>query len=151
MDERQQQYLKEIAAHAETYGWVAPLTAEDIKYFGHLRSVFARYNINPSKATKAEYDFVLRTAEYEFYPHLAPDPDARRCCSMCGKKLGTRDKDGNHFVHHIIGSGSQYDRHILTLNLCCRCLDSLINYLSAHSALPILKKQDLLPESEVTK
>lgn len=48
-------------------GWVAPLTQEDKEYFAYLRTVFKRYNIVPSKATRLEYDFVLRVAEGEFY------------------------------------------------------------------------------------
>ncbi len=48
-------------------GWVAPLTREDKEYFAYLRTVFKRYNIVPSKATRLEYDFVIRVAESEFY------------------------------------------------------------------------------------
>lgn len=48
-------------------GWVAPLTQEDKEYFAYLRTVFKRYNIVPSKATRLEYDFVIRVAESEFY------------------------------------------------------------------------------------
>ena len=43
------------------------LTQEDKEYFAYLRTVFKRYNIVPSKATRLEYDFVLRVAESEFY------------------------------------------------------------------------------------
>ena len=48
-------------------GWVAPMTSEDKEYFAYLRTVFKRYNIVPSKATRLEYDFVTRVAESEFY------------------------------------------------------------------------------------
>lgn len=48
-------------------GWVAPLTQEDKDYFAYLRTVFKRYNIIPSRATRLEYDFVVRVAESEFY------------------------------------------------------------------------------------
>ncbi len=48
-------------------GWVTPLTQEDKAYFAYLRTVFKRYNIVPSKATRLEYDFVIRVAESEFY------------------------------------------------------------------------------------
>ncbi|MBD5134134.1 MAG: hypothetical protein HDT38_06660 [Clostridiales bacterium] len=48
-------------------GWVAPLSQENKEYFSYLRTVFKRYNIVPSKATRLEYDFVLRVAESEFY------------------------------------------------------------------------------------
>ena len=62
---------REELLRAETIGseqgWVAPLTQEDREYFAYLRTVFKRYNIVPSKATRLEYDFVLRVAESEFY------------------------------------------------------------------------------------
>ena len=48
-------------------GWVSPLSHEDKEFFKYFRSVFKRYNINPSKATRLEYDFVTRVAESEFY------------------------------------------------------------------------------------
>lgn len=47
--------------------WVVPLEQEYLEYFAYFRSVCKRYNINPSKATRLEYDFVMRVAESEFY------------------------------------------------------------------------------------
>ena len=62
---------REELLRAETIGskqgWVSPMTHEDKEYFAYLRTVFKRYNIVPSKATRLEYDFVLRVAESEFY------------------------------------------------------------------------------------
>lgn len=62
---------REELLRAETIGseqgWVSPLTQEDKEYFAYLRTVFKRYNIVPAKATRLEYDFVLRVAESEFY------------------------------------------------------------------------------------
>ena len=48
-------------------GWGSRLSQEDREYFAYLRKVFKRYNITPSKATRLEYDFVIRVAESEFY------------------------------------------------------------------------------------
>lgn len=67
MDQERFEYLQHIEDHAAETGWVAPLTHEDKEYFAYLRTVFKRYNIVPSKATRMEYDFVLRVAESEFY------------------------------------------------------------------------------------
>lgn len=67
MDDRKKAQLLEIEEHGATHGWVAPLTQEDREFFTYFRSVFKRYNINPSKATRLEYDFVTRVAESEFY------------------------------------------------------------------------------------
>jgi hypothetical protein len=67
MDAQEKEYLCRIEDHAAETGWVAPLTQEDKDYFAYLRTVFQRYNITPSKATRLEYDFVTRVAESEFY------------------------------------------------------------------------------------
>ena len=48
-------------------GYVAPMTGEDRDFIAYFRSVFKRYNISPSKATRLEYDFVTRVGESEFY------------------------------------------------------------------------------------
>lgn len=57
----------EFENQGASHGWVAPMTQDDREYFVHLRSVFKRYNISPSHATRLEYDFVTRVAESEFY------------------------------------------------------------------------------------
>lgn len=67
MTEERKTYLQEVEAHGTDNGWVAPLTEEDREFFAYFRSVFKRYNITPSKATRLEYDFVTKVAESEFY------------------------------------------------------------------------------------
>ena len=67
MSKMSKEELLRAEAIGSEQGWVAPLTQEDREYFAYLRTVFKRYNIVPSKATRLEYDFVLRVAESEFY------------------------------------------------------------------------------------
>ena len=67
MSEMSREELLRAEAIGSEQGWVAPMTQEDKEYFAYLRTVFKRYNIVPSKATRLEYDFVLRVAESEFY------------------------------------------------------------------------------------
>ena len=67
MDNERMEELEKIEAHGAENGWVAPMTEEDKAVFAYFRSVFKRYNISPSKATRREYDFVTRVAESEFY------------------------------------------------------------------------------------
>ena len=67
MAEMSREELLRAEAIGSEQGWVAPLTQEDKEYFAYLRIAFNRYNIVPSKATRLEYDFVLRVAESEFY------------------------------------------------------------------------------------
>ena len=59
--------LEKIEDLGAATGWVSPLSAEDKEFIKYFRLVFKRYNINPSKATRLEYDFVTRVAESEFY------------------------------------------------------------------------------------
>ena len=67
MSEMSREELLRAEAIGSEQGWVASMTQEDKEYFAYLRTVFKRYNIVPSKATRLEYDFVLRVAESEFY------------------------------------------------------------------------------------
>ncbi len=67
MTEMSREELLRAEVVGSEQGWVAPLTQEDKEYFAYLRTVFKRYNIAPSKATRLEYDFVVRVAESEFY------------------------------------------------------------------------------------
>ena len=67
MAEMSREELLRAEAIGSEQGWVAPLTQEDKEYFAYLRTVFKRYNIVPSRATRLEYDFVIRVAESEFY------------------------------------------------------------------------------------
>ncbi len=67
MAEMNKEELLRAEAVGADNGWVAPLTQEDKEYFAYLRTVFKRYSIVPSKATRLEYDFVVRVTESEFY------------------------------------------------------------------------------------
>lgn len=67
MSEMSRDELLRAESVGSEQGWVAPLTQEDKDYFAYLRTVFKRYNIVPSRATRLEYDFVVRVAESEFY------------------------------------------------------------------------------------
>ena len=67
MDKECMAELEKIEAHGAENGWVTPMTEVDKAYFAYFRSVFKRYNISPSKATRLEYNFVTRVAESEFY------------------------------------------------------------------------------------
>lgn len=71
MSEISRDELLNAEAVGSEQGWVVSLTHEDREYFAYLRTVFKRYNIVPSKATRLEYDFVTRVAESEFYLHQA--------------------------------------------------------------------------------
>ena len=59
--------LEKIEDIGAATGWVSPLPAEGKEFIKYFRSVFKRYNINPSKAPRLEYDFVTREAESELY------------------------------------------------------------------------------------
>ena len=67
MNEMRKDELLQAEIVGNQQGWVTSLNQEDKAYLAHLRTVFKRYNIVPSKATRLEYDFVIRVAESEFY------------------------------------------------------------------------------------
>ena len=67
MDKERMAELEKIEAQLAENGWVTPMTEEYKEFFAYFRSVFKRYNISPSKATRLEYDFVTQIAESEFY------------------------------------------------------------------------------------
>ena len=67
MDKERMAELAEIETHGAENDWVAPMAEEDRAFFAYFRSVFKRYNISPSNATRLEYDFVTRVAESEFF------------------------------------------------------------------------------------
>ena len=67
MDKERMAELEKIVSHGAENGWVASMAEEDRAFFAYFRSVFKRYNISPSKATRLEYNFVTQVAENEFY------------------------------------------------------------------------------------
>ena len=71
MDKERMAELEKIESHGAENGWVAPMAEEDKAYFAYFRSVFKRYNISPSKATRLEYDFVTRVQDSTFHLHPA--------------------------------------------------------------------------------
>ena len=67
MDKERMAELEKIEAHGAENILVAPMTEEDREFFAYFRSVFKRYKISPSQATRLEYDFVTRVVESELY------------------------------------------------------------------------------------
>lgn len=59
----QLQYYEDIGSK---YGWVAPLTEEDHEYIVFMRTAFRQRGFEPGKATKQEYEDMLRVVEDEF-------------------------------------------------------------------------------------
>lgn len=66
MDKKRLEYLQRIEEHAAETGWVSPLTQEDRDYVICFRGVCKRYNIDFSKATRLERDFVIQATEAKF-------------------------------------------------------------------------------------
>lgn len=51
----------------------------------------------------------------------------RKVCNMCGKDFDEWDNQENFaIVSYLIGYGSKYDGSALRLDLCCDCMDMLI-------------------------
>lgn len=49
-----------------------------------------------------------------------------RKCNKCGKLFDDLDIQEELSLHTTLGYGSKYDGHTIQLDLCCDCLDELI-------------------------
>ena len=49
-------------------------------------------------------------------------------CNMCGKEFDTWDMQEGFYIHSsYIGYGSKYDGGSLDIDLCCNCMDKIID------------------------
>lgn len=56
-------------------------------------------------------------------------------CNKCGKKLDMWDVQEDFSLQRTLGYGSRYDGDTLDLDLCCECMDKLIE----ECAIPPVK------------
>lgn len=47
-------------------------------------------------------------------------------CNVCGRPFGLVDKYGGLFIDEVLGYGTKHDGERLCMNICCRCLESMI-------------------------
>ncbi len=70
--------------------------------------------------------------------------ETRIRCNLCGKPFDDADTYQGFCITRKIGYGSRYDGCGITLDICCRCMDTLID----QCALPPLEgEEEALPES----
>ncbi len=50
-----------------------------------------------------------------------------RVCNRCGKDLDLFDSQQDFTIHRQIGYGSIYDGDAVTLRLCSKCFDDLVD------------------------
>ena len=48
-------------------------------------------------------------------------------CNKCGKKMDEFDVQEDFSFNQTLGYGSKYDGECLELDLCCKCMDELID------------------------
>ena len=48
-------------------------------------------------------------------------------CNMCGKRLEFYDKQAGFSIHRDLGYGTKYDGDHLDLDLCCTCMEHIID------------------------
>jgi len=53
----------------------------------------------------------------------------KKVCSLCGKELDFWDEEQGFRIDHHVGYGSIYDGDHIKEQLCCECLDRLIEFL----------------------
>lgn len=60
-------------------------------------------------------------------------------CNMCGKEMDVWDTRHDFAIYDRIGYGSKYDGERLRLDLCCSCMDRIID---ACRISPVSKVQE---------
>ena len=48
-------------------------------------------------------------------------------CNMCGKKFNVWDTQEAFRIYRDLGYGTKYDGDVLELDLCCECMERLID------------------------
>ena len=48
-------------------------------------------------------------------------------CNKCGKPFDIWDKQENFQIYRNLGDGTKYDGSKLELNLCCNCMEELVD------------------------
>ena len=48
-------------------------------------------------------------------------------CNKCGKEMNIWDRQEKFSIHSICGYGTKYDGSEIQLNLCCDCMEELID------------------------
>lgn len=48
-------------------------------------------------------------------------------CNMCGKAFDFWDEQEDFSIERLVGYGSKYDTCQLRLDLCCECMDKIID------------------------
>ena len=46
---------------------------------------------------------------------------------MCGREFDFLDEQESFHFYSRLGYGSRYDNHTLRLDLCCKCMDQIID------------------------
>ena len=49
-----------------------------------------------------------------------------KTCNMCGKVFDMWDAQENFSIHRRLGYGTKYDGDTLELDLCCDCIEKII-------------------------
>lgn len=50
----------------------------------------------------------------------------KKYCNVCGKEFDQWDTIQDFSIHKSIGYGSKYDFSELALDICCECMDKII-------------------------
>lgn len=50
-----------------------------------------------------------------------------RICNICGKKFDEWDEQEDFTIHTHLGYGTKYDGETLNLNICCDCMNDIID------------------------
>ena len=57
-------------------------------------------------------------------------------CNLCGKEFDMWDAAEATSIYKRLGYGSKYDEDWLELDICCKCLDTIIDQCEINPIIP---------------
>ena len=63
-------------------------------------------------------------------------------CNKCGKEMDIWDRQENFSINGICGYGTKYDGSKIQLNLCCDCMEELIDTCVVSPVISIFSIMD---------
>lgn len=67
-------------------------------------------------------------------------------CNVCGKEFDIYDKQEDFTIERHVGYGSKYDGELVSLHMCCDCMDKLID---SCRVKPLTESVDEPTEEEI--
>lgn len=73
------------------------------------------------------------------FPERSVNMSKQIICNKCGKTFDIWDKQENFRIYRNLGYGTKYDGSKLELDLCCSCMEELVDGCRIHPIIYIEK------------